>query len=107
DAVGPVAMVEKVAGKKFSADGHRPIQTTTLSPIDETMAAPQLPQLILTSSQNATYFTGLDTFSVHSAATNEDPPPPYRARRRSSGPGLADFANITNISCGSPCFTIL
>ncbi|KAH0131326.1 hypothetical protein KCU67_g16769, partial [Aureobasidium melanogenum] len=39
DAVGPVAMVEKVAGKKFSADGHRPIQTTTLSPIDETMAA--------------------------------------------------------------------
>ncbi|KAG9637793.1 hypothetical protein KCV04_g7138, partial [Aureobasidium melanogenum] len=71
DAVRPVAMVEKVAGKKISADGHRPVQTTMLSPIDETTAAPQLPQLVLTSTQNATYFTGLDTFSIHSAATNE------------------------------------
>ncbi|KAG9688393.1 hypothetical protein KCU95_g10240, partial [Aureobasidium melanogenum] len=80
DAVGPVAMVEKIAGKKISADGRRPVQTTILSPIDEATVAPQLPQLVLTSTQNATYFTGLDTFSIHSAATNEDPPPPYRAR---------------------------
>ncbi|KAK6000115.1 hypothetical protein QM012_004103 [Aureobasidium pullulans] len=80
NAVGPVAMVEKVAGKKVNTDVHRTLPTTMLSPIDEAMAAPQLPQLVLTSSQNATYFTGLDTFSVHSAATNEDPPPPYRAR---------------------------
>lgn len=80
NVVGPVPMVEKVAEKKISADAHRPTQTTTLSPIDEATAAPQLPQLVLTSSQNATYFTGLDTFSVHSAATNEDPPPPYQAR---------------------------
>ncbi|CAD0089769.1 unnamed protein product [Aureobasidium vineae] len=80
DAAAPVSMVEKVAGKKPSTDVHRPNQTTVLSPIDEAMAAPQLPQLVITSSQNATYFTGLDTFSVHSAATTEDPPPPYRAR---------------------------
>lgn len=78
--VRPVPVVEKVAGKKISTDAHRPTLTTILSPIDEATAAPQLPQLVLTSSQNATYFTGLDTFSVHSAATSEDPPPPYRAR---------------------------
>ncbi|KAG9840647.1 hypothetical protein KCU98_g2983, partial [Aureobasidium melanogenum] len=116
DAVGPVAMVEKVAGKKISADGHRPVQTTTLSPIDETTAAPQLPQLVLTSSQNATYFTGLDTFSVHSAATNEDPPPPYRARSMLShtssqrrqpsiatqGAALAPVSPISPISPPSP-----
>ncbi|CAD0114903.1 unnamed protein product [Aureobasidium uvarum] len=80
DAAAPVSIIEKVAGKKVSADVHRPTQTTMLSPIDEATAAPQLPQLVITSSQNATYFTGLDTFSVHSAATTEDPPPPYRAR---------------------------
>ncbi|KAI4723254.1 hypothetical protein E4T48_00499 [Aureobasidium sp. EXF-10727] len=80
EAAAPISMVEKVAAKKTSADGHRLNQTTMLSPIDEATAAPQLPQLVITSSQNATYFTGLDTFSVHSAATTEDPPPPYRAR---------------------------
>ncbi|KAI5209086.1 hypothetical protein E4T39_01125 [Aureobasidium subglaciale] len=77
----PMAMVEKVAQKKVNADGPSPNLTTTmLSPIDEAMATPQYPQLIITSPQNPTYFTGLDTFSVHSAATSEDPPPPYRAR---------------------------
>ncbi|CAD0097038.1 unnamed protein product [Aureobasidium mustum] len=101
DAVGPVAMAEKVAGKKFSTDVHM------LSPIDEAMATPQLPQLVITSSHNATYFTGLDTFSVHSAATNEDPPPPYRARKRSSGNNVTSFADITSIPCGSPHFTFL
>ncbi|KAH0355941.1 hypothetical protein KCU83_g1464, partial [Aureobasidium melanogenum] len=116
DAVRPVAMVEKVAGKKISADGHRPVQTTMLSPIDETTAAPQLPQLVLTSTQNATYFTGLDTFSIHSAATNEDPPPPYRARSMLShtsserrqpsiatpGAALAPVSSILPISPVSP-----
>ncbi|KAH0371808.1 hypothetical protein KCU65_g1617, partial [Aureobasidium melanogenum] len=116
DAVGPVAMVEKVAGKKISADGRRPVQTTILSPIDEATVAPQLPQLVLTSTQNATYFTGLDTFSIHSAATNEDPPPPYRARSMLShtsserwqpsiatqGAALAPVSPISPISPASP-----
>lgn len=116
DAVGPVAMVEKIAGKKISVDGRRPVQTTILSPIDEATVAPQLPQLVLTSTQNATYFTGLDTFSIHSAATNEDPPPPYRAqsmlshtsseRRQPSiatqGAALAPVSPISPMSPVSP-----
>ncbi|KAI5212505.1 hypothetical protein E4T38_00513 [Aureobasidium subglaciale] len=77
----PMAMVEKVAEKKVNVGSPSPNLTTTmLSPIDEAMATPQHPRPIITSPQNPTYFTGLDTFSVHSAATSEDPPPPYRAR---------------------------
>lgn len=74
-------MIEKVASKKVTSDLPPPtLMTTTLSPIDEAMATPQRPQLVITSPQNPTYFSGLDTFSVHSATTTEDPPPPYRAR---------------------------
>ena len=81
DPVGAPAMVEKVSEKKVDSNAPPPtLVTTMLSPIAEAMATPQHPQLVITSPQNPTYFTGLDTFSVHSAATSEDPPPPYRAR---------------------------
>ena len=81
DPVGAPAMVEKVSEKKVDSNAPPPtLVTTMLSPIDEAMATPQHPRLVITSPQNPTYFTGLDTFSVHSAATSEDPPPPYRAR---------------------------
>jgi hypothetical protein len=108
-AVGPIAMAEKVAEKKANSNVHHTAHSTTLSPIDEATAAPQLPQLVITSSQNATYFTGLDTFSVHSTATTEDPPPPYRARsmlsHTSSGrrqPSIVQTAALAPVSPVSP-----
>jgi hypothetical protein len=108
-AVGPIAIAEKVAEKKTNSNVHHTTHSTTLSPIDEATAAPQLPQLVITSSQNATYFTGLDTFSVHSAATSEDPPPPYRARsmlsHTSSGrrqPSIVQTAALAPVSPISP-----
>ncbi|KAI4748730.1 hypothetical protein E4T50_01022 [Aureobasidium sp. EXF-12298] len=108
-AVAPVAMAEKVAEKKPMSSVHHTTHTTTLSPIDEATAAPQLPQLVITSSQNASYFTGLDTFSVHSAATTEDPPPPYRARSMLSHtsserrqPSIVQTAALAPVSPISP-----
>lgn len=54
------------------------------------LVTPDQPHLI-TSPDNSTYFTGLDTMSVISGATieqhgrnSEDPPPPYRARSTST-----------------------
>ena len=108
-AMGPIAMAEKVAEKKPHPGVHQTTPTTMLSPIDEASAAPQLPQLVITSSQNASYFTGLDTFSVHSAATSEDPPPPYRARSMLSHtsserrqPSIVQTAALAPISPISP-----
>lgn len=107
--MGPIAMAEKVAEKKPHAGVHQTTHTSMLSPIDESTAAPQLPQLVITSSQNASYFTGLDTFSVHSAATNEDPPPPYRARSMLSHtsserrqPSIVQTAALAPVSPISP-----
>lgn len=107
--VEPIAMAEKVAEKKPVPGVHHMAHTTILSPIDEATAAPQLPQLVITSSQNASYFTGLDTFSVHSAATSEDPPPPYRARSMLSHtsseqrqPSIVQTAALAPVSPISP-----
>jgi len=108
-AVLPIAMAEKIAEKKPIPGVHHTTHTTILSPIDEATAAPQLPQLVITSSQNASYFTGLDTFSVHSAATSEDPPPPYRARSMLSHtsserrqPSIVQTAALAPVSPISP-----
>jgi hypothetical protein len=108
-AVGPIVMAEKIAEKKPSSNIHHTTHSTMLSPIDEASAAPQLPQLVITSSQNASYFTGLDTFSVHSTATSEDPPPPYRARSMLSHtsserrqPSIAQTAALAPVSPISP-----
>jgi len=105
----PIVMAEKIAEKKPSSNIHHTTRSTMLSPIDEASAAPQLPQLVITSSQNATYFTGLDTFSVHSTATSEDPPPPYRARSMLSHtsserrqPSIVQTAALAPVSPISP-----
>jgi hypothetical protein len=109
DAVEPIVMAEKIAEKKPTSNIHHTTHSTLLSPIDEATAAPQLPQLVITSSQNATYFTGLDTFSVHSTATSEDPPPPYRARSMLSHtsserrqPSIVQTAALAPVSPISP-----
>jgi hypothetical protein len=77
----PAVMVEKAVAKTVQADALPPVSINTMLPrIDETMETSQQPRLVITSPQNPTYFTGLDTFSVHSTATTEDPPPPYRTK---------------------------
>ncbi|GAB7349783.1 hypothetical protein MBLNU459_g0502t1 [Dothideomycetes sp. NU459] len=63
------------------------------------MRRPQQPH-ILTSAQNTSYFTGLDTFSMHSAEpqdaplrASQDPPPPYRPRSTFSHGGAPSFVS--------------
>ncbi|KAH0282552.1 hypothetical protein KCU62_g9649, partial [Aureobasidium sp. EXF-3399] len=48
-AATPIAMAEKAAEKKPIPGVHHTTHTTILSPIDEATAAPQLPQLLITS----------------------------------------------------------
>ena len=90
---GPVTEIrEKMFFKRASSD----------VPIPETrQVSPPQPHLI-TSPQNNTYFTGLDTMSLMSAEprerSSEDPPPPYWSSSERAGRSVSMSSAATSIA---------